>query len=157
VCLSFNLIFFTIDMARVSLDTSKLPQDVLTYTNKRFSDFIQNFCGKDEADLGSTSKYIPVGRSLFRYSYIPSSFLYSAIPLFLYSFLVPLFRYSAIPLFLPRSSILLFLHSSILLFLRFSKSWTLFDLISPKIINRSLWKYYSVIKLSIAYWNQKCT
>jgi hypothetical protein len=38
-------------MARVSLDTSRLPADVLTYTNSQFFDFIQNFCGKDEADL----------------------------------------------------------------------------------------------------------
>ena len=38
-------------MPRAPLDISRLPQDVLTYTNKRFLDFIQSFCGKDEADL----------------------------------------------------------------------------------------------------------
>ncbi len=35
----------------VSLDTSRLLQYVLTYPNQRFFDFIQNFWGKDEADL----------------------------------------------------------------------------------------------------------
>ncbi|CAF1539515.1 unnamed protein product, partial [Adineta steineri] len=38
-------------MTRVSLDTSRLPHDVLTYTDQRFFDFIERFCGKDEADL----------------------------------------------------------------------------------------------------------
>ena len=47
----FNFIFFIATMSRASLDTSRLPRDVLTYTNKRFFDFIQSFCGKDEADL----------------------------------------------------------------------------------------------------------
>lgn len=38
-------------MSRVFLDTSRLPRDVLMYNNKRFFDFIESFCGKDEADL----------------------------------------------------------------------------------------------------------
>ena len=38
-------------MARVALGTCRLPQDVLRYSNKRFYDFIESFCGKDEADL----------------------------------------------------------------------------------------------------------
>jgi hypothetical protein len=38
-------------MTRFSVDTSRLPQDVFTYTNERFFKFIQKFCGKDEADL----------------------------------------------------------------------------------------------------------
>ncbi|CAF3782196.1 unnamed protein product [Rotaria sp. Silwood1] len=38
-------------MTRTSLDTSRLPQDVLTYTDKQFYDFIKNFCGQDASDL----------------------------------------------------------------------------------------------------------
>ena len=38
-------------MTRVSLDTSRLPKDVLTYTDKQFFEFIQSFCGKDGTDL----------------------------------------------------------------------------------------------------------
>ena len=38
-------------MKRILLDTSRLPQDVLTYTNLDFFNFIHKFCGKDEADL----------------------------------------------------------------------------------------------------------
>ena len=49
--LSFNFIFYIVNMARMLLDISQLPQDVLTYTNKRFFDIIESFCGKDEADL----------------------------------------------------------------------------------------------------------
>ena len=47
----FNFICFIAVMSRASLNTSRLPRDVLTYTNKRFFDFIQSVCGKDEADL----------------------------------------------------------------------------------------------------------
>ncbi|CAF4940194.1 unnamed protein product [Rotaria socialis] len=38
-------------MTRASLDISRLPHDVFTYSNQRFFDFIESFCGKDEADL----------------------------------------------------------------------------------------------------------
>ncbi|CAF3895311.1 unnamed protein product [Rotaria sp. Silwood1] len=38
-------------MTRISVDISRLPKDVFTYTNERFYTFIENFCGKDEADL----------------------------------------------------------------------------------------------------------
>ncbi|CAF5122443.1 unnamed protein product, partial [Rotaria magnacalcarata] len=38
-------------MTRASLDISRLPHDVLTYSNQRFFDFIESFCGKDDADL----------------------------------------------------------------------------------------------------------
>ena len=38
-------------MTRTSVDTSRLPRDVFTYTNEQFFKFIQNFCGTDEADL----------------------------------------------------------------------------------------------------------
>ncbi|CAF1656717.1 unnamed protein product [Rotaria magnacalcarata] len=38
-------------MTRASLDISQLPHDVLIYSNQRFFDFIESFCGKDEADL----------------------------------------------------------------------------------------------------------
>jgi hypothetical protein len=38
-------------MTRVSLDTSRLPKDVLTYTDKQFYDFIKSFCGHDASDL----------------------------------------------------------------------------------------------------------
>ncbi|CAF1305966.1 unnamed protein product [Rotaria sp. Silwood1] len=38
-------------MTRTSLGTSRLPQDVLTYTDKQFYDFIKNFCGQDTSDL----------------------------------------------------------------------------------------------------------
>jgi len=38
-------------MTRTLLDTSKLPQDVITYTDKQFYDFITSFCGQDASDL----------------------------------------------------------------------------------------------------------
>ena len=38
-------------MTRTSLDTSKLPQDILTYTDKQFYDFVESFCGQDASDL----------------------------------------------------------------------------------------------------------
>lgn len=38
-------------MTRTSVNTSRLPQDVFTYTNEHFFKFIESFCGKDEADL----------------------------------------------------------------------------------------------------------
>ncbi|CAF3784528.1 unnamed protein product [Rotaria sp. Silwood1] len=52
-------------MARMLLDISQLPQDVLTYTNKRFFDFIEGFCGKDEADLLSIQAIRSVDSFLF--------------------------------------------------------------------------------------------
>jgi hypothetical protein len=38
-------------MSRTSSNTSRLPQDVLSYTRQDFIDFIRKFCGDDEADL----------------------------------------------------------------------------------------------------------
>jgi hypothetical protein len=38
-------------MGRTLLDTSRLPQDVLSYTDIQFYDFIKTFCGKDAFDL----------------------------------------------------------------------------------------------------------
>ncbi|CAF4866575.1 unnamed protein product [Rotaria sp. Silwood1] len=52
-------------MARMLLDISQLPQGVLTYTNKRFFDFIEGFCGKDEADLLSIQAIRSVDSFLF--------------------------------------------------------------------------------------------
>jgi hypothetical protein len=38
-------------MTRMSLDTSRLPKDALTYTDEQFFKLIQSFCGKDGSDL----------------------------------------------------------------------------------------------------------
>jgi len=38
-------------MTRISLEISRLPQDVLTYTDEQFFEFIESFCGKDGSDL----------------------------------------------------------------------------------------------------------
>lgn len=38
-------------MTRMSLDTSRLPKDVLTYTDEKFFKLIRSFCGKDGSDL----------------------------------------------------------------------------------------------------------
>lgn len=38
-------------MTRASLDTSRLPKDVLNYADKQFYDFVKNFCGQDASDL----------------------------------------------------------------------------------------------------------
>ena len=49
--LLFNLLQRIDNMTRLSLDTSPLPHDVFTYTDQAFFDFVQSFCGTDEADL----------------------------------------------------------------------------------------------------------
>ena len=38
-------------MVCTSLEMSRLPQDVLNYTDKQFYDFIKKFCGQDATDL----------------------------------------------------------------------------------------------------------
>jgi hypothetical protein len=38
-------------MTRMSLDTSRLLKDALTYTDEQFFKLIQSFCGKDGSDL----------------------------------------------------------------------------------------------------------